>query len=347
MTVPYDVVLTKGNVVAGEWECLWLPRTIRGASKYGVVLCHGAESDPAGAFDWAKPTQPGQAKLAHALAAEGIPCIAARFAGNRWANDAMSGAGAGSYISLAGLYLAAQSGCSSSKIALGGSSMGGANSLRWASLNQASAAALFGFIPGVSLEHFYNDNPASTVAGNTSLAWSISQAWGLTSPRIVSDGSITNGDATLTSATAAFTGADVGRQIIRGFTQTGIPVDTTILSVTNGTTVEMDKNAGATAGSQVLAFADPLPMTGTAGADLIGVHGPRIAAAGIPHRMWYSPTDPLVYSADVLAMATATGGTAYDAGNAGHTGATIVAAESIPSGSDWSDTIAWLMAAGC
>jgi flagellar hook protein FlgE len=51
--------------------------------------------------------------------------------------------------------------------------------------------------------------------------------------RTVLDGATTNGSTTLTSATANFTAADVGKAI----TGAGIPAGTTIASVTNGTTV--------------------------------------------------------------------------------------------------------------
>ena len=83
--------------------------------------------------------------------------------------------------------------------------------------------------------------------------------------RSVSDAVTTAADATLTSATAAFTSADVGRQVI--VTRAGVDrVDlvTTIVSVTNGTTVEMAVAADET----------------TAGADLtISPNGIDLATA--------------------------------------------------------------------
>lgn len=56
---------------------------------------------------------------------------------------------------------------------------------------------------------------------------------------------VSNGDATLTAAGGAFTSADVGAKLAG----TGIPDGTTILSVTNSTTVEMSANANATSTS--------------------------------------------------------------------------------------------------
>lgn len=63
------------------------------------------------------------------------------------------------------------------------------------------------------------------------------------------DGVTTNGSATFTSATAVFTGADVGAPIVG----VNIPVGTTISSVTNATTVVL--SATATASGTGLAFA--------------------------------------------------------------------------------------------
>ena len=60
--------------------------------------------------------------------------------------------------------------------------------------------------------------------------------------RSVSDGVTTNTDATVTSATAAFTDADVGKRV----TGTGIPANATVASVTNATTIELSAVATAT-----------------------------------------------------------------------------------------------------
>ena len=62
------------------------------------------------------------------------------------------------------------------------------------------------------------------------------------SPRTVSDGVTTTGQATISSATAAWTQADVGGSI----TGTGIPAGTTILSVQSTTGATMSANATAT-----------------------------------------------------------------------------------------------------
>jgi hypothetical protein len=62
-----------------------------------------------------------------------------------------------------------------------------------------------------------------------------------TAGRSVADG-VTNGTTTVTSATAAFTAADVGRPV----SGTDIPANTTIASVTNGTTVVLSQAATGT-----------------------------------------------------------------------------------------------------
>lgn len=85
---------------------------------------------------------------------------------------------------------------------------------------------------------------AAAITGVSLEAWS--KAWiggGAPPGTTVVDAATTNAAAGLTSATAAFTQADVGRTI----SGAGIPGGTTILTVTNGTTIVMSANATATA----------------------------------------------------------------------------------------------------
>lgn len=63
--------------------------------------------------------------------------------------------------------------------------------------------------------------------------------------RTVTDGATTSASTTITSATAAFAAGDVGANI----SGSGIPISTTIASVTNGTTVVVSRAATATASS--------------------------------------------------------------------------------------------------
>ncbi len=75
--------------------------------------------------------------------------------------------------------------------------------------------------------------------------------------RIVTDGVTTNGLTSVTSVTAAFTAADVGKQIVGN----GIPAGATIASVTNSTTVVSSAASTATAtGVSItirIAYTDP------------------------------------------------------------------------------------------
>lgn len=292
-----------GNLVAAQFDQVWKPRTVRGSSKYGVILAHGAFANE---FDMA--TWPETMQLAAVLANEGIPCIGGQMGGNSWGNDAISGTSVNSYMNKALAYLSAQTGCSASKAHVIGVSMGAGVGNRWAALNPTKCASLQGLMPLSSMEHVYTDNPGVNVAAGASFSESIATAWGLAF-RSVSN-AVINGTTTLTSASGAFTGADVGRQIIRGYTQTGIPVNTKIVSVTNSTTVVLDKTCGSGSG-QIIGICDPFPMAASsAGADLIGYYAPLLASNSIPNRWFYSDDDPLIYPADVEAVAAAAGGPA-------------------------------------
>jgi hypothetical protein len=109
-------------------------------------------------------------------------------------------------------------------------------------------------------------------------------------PRAVTDGATTNTDATVTSATAAFTAADVGR----GITGAGVPAATTILSVTNATTIEMSANATATATGVTLtivpdgtfAFAETAVKTVEEGDDLYALSACLYHADGTYTRLF-------------------------------------------------------------
>ena len=72
--------------------------------------------------------------------------------------------------------------------------------------------------------------------------------------RQVTDGVTTNTDATVTSATAAFTAADVGASI----SGTGIPAGTKIASINSATSVELTANATASATGRTFTIGVPL-----------------------------------------------------------------------------------------
>jgi hypothetical protein len=90
--------------------------------------------------------------------------------------------------------------------------------------------------------------------------------------RTVTDGAITSGSATLTSATAAFTSADVSKQVsISGAGPAGATLITTILTFVNATTVTV-----ATAASTTVSGAT------------VTIDGNTTWAAG----QWYEPIEP-------------------------------------------------------
>lgn len=77
-------------------------------------------------------------------------------------------------------------------------------------------------------------------------------------PRTVADAATTNADPTLTSATARFTSADVGKPVAGA----GIPAGTTIATFTSATSVEMSANATATASNVTIHIGVLPPMPG-------------------------------------------------------------------------------------
>lgn len=332
MTFRYQIRL--GNVSPGGYDYSWEPRHIRGATKYPVVLLHGASSTS----DWdvVGVGWPEINKLATILANEGIPVIAAYMDGNHFSKDAVTGPGG--YIETAIDFIAARTGCSADKAHVFGLSMGAGAALRFGSLVPDKAATVGGLVPGVSIEHAYTDNPNNFLTNG--FPQLIAAGLGL-SYRAVTNG-VTNGTTTLTSATANFTNDDVGSQLTRAYNNTGgIPTDTTILSVTNSTTVVMDKAATATATNVGVGIGEPLPMTGPEGFDLIGVHAPRVATAEIPNRWYYATNDPYVYTQDVLDAATNAAGEAISVGAGGHANAAAVGMAD-HEGNDFSDFVAWL-----
>ncbi|HEY0528938.1 MAG TPA: hypothetical protein VGD02_08915 [Gemmatimonadaceae bacterium] len=73
--------------------------------------------------------------------------------------------------------------------------------------------------------------------------------------KTVNDAAITSGTPTLTSATAAFTAADVGKTVfVRGAGAAAAPLVTTILAFVNGTTVTLATNASTTVSGKRLSF---------------------------------------------------------------------------------------------
>lgn len=73
------------------------------------------------------------------------------------------------------------------------------------------------------------------------------------------DGQSVNGSTTFTSLTAAFTAADIGRGLRS--TVAGIPTNTTIVSITNATTVVLSQAATLSSGAMTFAIVGRIPDT--------------------------------------------------------------------------------------
>lgn len=343
----YTVIDGSGNIETSWFDQLWIPNQTRGPSKCGVILLHGANTNPTIGAQWTLDGWHHLSKLAAVLANAGIPCIAGHMGGNNFSNDAVCGTASTAYINKAGAYMAAQTGCSASKFHVFGVSMGGGNGPRWAGLNPSKAASVAGIIPNVSIQHLYTDNPNNTVGQATQgFSEMIAAAWGLTS-RVISDAVITSGGTSLSSASGAFTSADtnrvgVGDNLTAG--QKGIQAGTTLTFV-DSAHVTLSKPALTTATAQKLFIGDQLPMSGASGADIIGYSAPILASNNIPTRVYYANDDPYIYAADVTAFATAAGGTAINLGAGGHADATAANMDAYH-GTDFADYLAWLIANG-
>lgn len=336
----YGHIIGVGNVQAGTYDYIRVPKKIRGATKYPVILLHGASTTSDFEIDgvgW-----PEMLKLADILYDAGIPSIAGYMAGNNFGIDAVCNSSG--YINTALSYIASKSGCSSSKAHVFGVSMGGGAALRWAGLNPSKAASVGGIVPAVSTQHLYTDNPTNVVLNG--FPQLIASAWGL-SYRAVADG-VTHSNNILDSATGAFTSADIGKYLTRSYNNTGgIPVNTTITAINSSTQVQMSNAATASVGAVSVGIGAPLPMSGDAGADLIGHFAPVLASNSIPNRWYYSTADPYIYAADVTAAATAAGGTAIQVSTStGHSNATAALVDTWNSGTDFSDLVNWFIANG-
>lgn len=89
--------------------------------------------------------------------------------------------------------------------------------------------------------------------------------------RTVTDGATTSASPNLSSATAAWTSADVGATV----TGTGIPSSTTILSITSATVAVMSANATATGASVSVTIADATAVQ--------GYQPPKVGQIGCPN----------------------------------------------------------------
>lgn len=167
MSLGYAVDLAYQRVAAAETDSVFAPRTPR-VGTVGVVLVHGSGNPHEFIDDLA---QPSSVKLAAALAAAGIPCIAGDFGFQAWGNDTVLARIDAAWTVLKGLYPAMRT----DKLALLGVSMGGAAVARYSQMHPERVACVVGLIPLFDLLAFYAANPGA-------VATEVGTAWGVTAP---------------------------------------------------------------------------------------------------------------------------------------------------------------------
>lgn len=328
----YKVVRSKALSSEDTWLYLPTPGATR-TGKYPVILAHGAGTpDQYAGVGW-----PASVNLAAVLARAGIPVIAPALGGDLYANDT-----AMARIDAALTYVAAQTGSSSAKAHLLGTSMGGGTIYRYAALNPTKVASCSGVVPMASPSSLHKSNVGGTIT--TGFASLIAAAWGTAYSTFTV--TLTNGQTSVTATVGTFTAGQSGYYAVKntGSNQaldTTIPIGTTFTfaSTTTGT---LSAPFTGTTGSYVIGLAQPLP----AGADIISQAG-AIASAGIPNRCFYSTIDPYILTTDVTALCTAAAGTAIAIDStAGHSNGTFAEVGTYNGGSGFSDLLAWLLARG-
>jgi pimeloyl-ACP methyl ester carboxylesterase len=330
-----------GNVaVASEATYLRIPRHPRPLTNYPVILLHGANTPTQyeGA-SWPSAVLLGAvlARSSKEKANQGIPTISAYLAADPWGN-----ATSASRISALLTYLGAQTGCSTAKVHLIGTSMGTSNALPWAIANPSKVASINCVIPAVSIQSLYAQNPGGGFTTDIAAAWAVTT-------RSVTD-VVFNSTTTITSATG-FTSADVGRLVVtntavrQSYGTPKVPFGTTIVSQ-SGTSAVMSAAASVSSSGNAVTFATPLPTTGSPNANLLGQAG---ALAGIPTRFFYSTVDPYIDPADVAAMTAAIGGSASAVAidsTYGHANGSMAEWANYNGGTNYSDLVNFLVANG-
>jgi pimeloyl-ACP methyl ester carboxylesterase len=171
----YSATFKTGRVRAAQTDVAFKPRTIRGASKRGVILVHGKGVPREWLDGGGGTTAWASAEIGPRLAAAGIPSVAAEMSGDSFANDASM-----TDMSAARTLLGTM-GCSIDKVHLLGVSMGGAVSLRWAGANPTLVASIAGVMPLVDVKALYDNNTAGLRAA-------AGTAWGVTYPTAIPAG---------------------------------------------------------------------------------------------------------------------------------------------------------------
>lgn len=263
----------------------------------GLLYCH---SNGAGAFTCRTTTYPGELALANAVG-ERLAVLSGDFGGpSTFGNDtSLSAVGSGkTWLQGASCPVRAKAG----KVALLGLSMGAIVATAWAKANPTLVSCIALIIPAVDVD-------AIRVADVSGIAATINTAYGARTDTAT----LVSGSATV-SDTSAVAG-DVGK-VVRG---TGIPNNTTILSVTGGVSFVMSANA-------TQAFVGSITVGGYYEPTHGAAHNPATFAAsltGIPIKMWVTSDDTYTPLATSQAFATASGATLVNIGAHGHSDSAV------------------------
>lgn len=328
----YTLSSMKSRVQSTETDQMWFPSNPRGASKYPVVLCHGANTPTA----FAHPTWANLARMGAALANAGIPCVAPSDGLDRYMNDTEMSRVDACAAALNTALAARGFACSTTKIIPIGFSMGGGTAGRYASLNPTKVAAIAAIIPMANLIRNYRTDTPASIRASAATAWALAAPKTTTATCSWSTGT----PNTITIVSGQIVSGDIGREIYHA----SFPLGTKVTAVVT-TTVTVD-GTGATANgsTQAVSVMDVMP-TSSPNADLIAL-APAIASAGIPNRWYYVTDDPYITSSDVTALATAAGGTATAlTTGTGHADGTVKKWCDIGSG-EFSDLINFVKANG-
>jgi dienelactone hydrolase len=183
-----------GRIFAGEQDTIFMPRDVRKGKRVCVLLhAHLTTAQTAG-YEWLDATNfPASVILAAYLASNGIPCITGQMGSQASGNDFANDEGMSRVTAAISTLQAAVPGCATDKAVLGGLSMGGGTAARYAMLNPASVAAVYGIIPMADISDIYVNNRAGVQA-------EIGTAWGVTYPTALPSGADLPGQAHLAAS---------------------------------------------------------------------------------------------------------------------------------------------------
>lgn len=325
MTKSYSLSYQKGNIRAGNYECIVTPGSQRRpATKYPGILIHGSGGS---ASSWTDVLNFGSNQvLANLAIYGGMPLIGCDNSLQAWANDA-----AMTDITNQINYMSTKFGTPANKAVLIGGSMGGLTAIRYAILNPGKVAAVIGLIPLTDLKRFY----LSALTFGIAVSAEVATAWGLAAPVTIAD-LHTDGTNVVTSAGGGFAGSLVGDFIVGA----NIPYGATITAKASSNSVTISTSSTGTATTTGYTLA-PL----AAGMDIQAL----ASSLTVPSKFYYSPNDTIVFPAQQTAFAAAANGGAgvpcINIGPYGHSDQSIRDAQNY-NGAHAADIIAFLQANG-